>query len=121
MSRQARIADKASTVIQMPQLFEMQPAKPSVEMLLLQVIQLLQSQQQAAVPAIPAIDEQPIAPEKETMDANEVAEYLRISAWTVYDMVRKSSLPFFRVRSRIFFRRREIEKWVQEQMRGRQS
>ncbi|WP_342410779.1 helix-turn-helix domain-containing protein [Paenibacillus sp. FSL R10-2778] len=60
------------------------------------------------------IQQQTQQPRPETMDVKEVAEYLRISAWSVYDMCRTKSLPFFKIRSRIFFRRHELEKWISE-------
>ncbi|WP_342439970.1 helix-turn-helix domain-containing protein [Paenibacillus sp. FSL L8-0436] len=53
-------------------------------------------------------------PRPETLDVKEAAAYLRISAWSVYDMCRTKSLPFFRIRSRIFFRRHELESWISE-------
>ncbi|AIQ63889.1 hypothetical protein PSTEL_13155 [Paenibacillus stellifer] len=53
-------------------------------------------------------------PRPETLNVKEAAEYLRISAWSVYDMCRTNSLPFFRIRSRIFFRRHELERWISE-------
>ncbi|AKG37667.1 hypothetical protein VK70_08760 [Paenibacillus durus ATCC 35681] len=52
--------------------------------------------------------------QSETMDVKEAAAYLRISAWSVYDMCRTKDLPFFRIRSRIFFRRHELERWISE-------
>jgi len=84
--------------------------KVTVEMLLLQVIQLLQDQQQAnTAPTQPL---PPVTPEKETMDVAETAKYLRVSEWTVYDLVRTKQIPHFRIKQRIFFRRREIENWI---------
>lgn len=91
-------------------------AQPTVELLLLQAIQLLQSQQQAAAMAV---QQQSAESEQgpETLDVKEAAEYLRVSDWTIYDMVRKNQLIHFRVRSRIFFRRRELDKWISSQLK----
>jgi excisionase family DNA binding protein len=60
------------------------------------------------------IQQQTQQPRPQTMDVKEAAAYLRISAWSVYDMCRTKSLPFFKIRSRIFFRRHELEKWISE-------
>ncbi|ULO05164.1 helix-turn-helix domain-containing protein [Paenibacillus sp. 19GGS1-52] len=60
------------------------------------------------------IQQQTQQPRPQTLDVKEAAEYLRISAWSVYDMCRTKSLPFFKIRSRIFFRRHELEKWISE-------
>lgn len=89
-----------------------QSTVPTVESLLIQAIQLLQTQQ-----LVPVVEQtQPDTVEQETLDVNETAEFLRISPWTVRDMVRTKSIPHYRIRSRIFFRKREIEKWVAENM-----
>lgn len=90
--------------------------QPSVELLLLQAIQLIQAQQQAAA----KVEQQPLKEGQgsETMDVKEAAEYLKVSQWTVRDMVRTKSIPHFRVRSRIFFRRRELDQWVNSQLEG---
>ncbi|MNK84426.1 Helix-turn-helix domain protein [compost metagenome] len=55
---------------------------------------------------------QPIKLEPQTLDVKEAAEYLRMSPWTVRDMVRTKSIPFFRIRSRIFFRRPDLDSWI---------
>ncbi|MED4602554.1 excisionase [Paenibacillus validus] len=54
-------------------------------------------------------------PEQETLDVGEAAEYLRVSKWIIYDMVRCKQIPFFRVRTRIFFKRRELDQWCAQQ------
>lgn len=88
--------------------------QPTVESLLLQVIQLLQAQQQTAATA----EHQSLEEDQgsETLSVKEAAEYLKVSQWTVRDLVRTNSIPHFRVRSRIFFRRRELEQWVTNQL-----
>ncbi|MUG43446.1 helix-turn-helix domain-containing protein [Paenibacillus woosongensis] len=55
-------------------------------------------------------------PEPQTMDVKEAAAFLRMSPWTVRDMVRLKQLPFFRLRSRIFFRRCDLEAWISSQV-----
>lgn len=52
---------------------------------------------------------------KDTMNAHECAEYLRINHETVYRMAREKQLPHFRVRTRVFFSRNAIENWIKEQ------
>lgn len=51
-------------------------------------------------------------PEHQTMDVKEAAEFLRMSTWTVRDLVRLKSIPHFRIRSRIWFRRADLEAWI---------
>lgn len=91
-----------------------QQVAPTVESLLIQAIQLLQAQQLPSATTQSA--QAPETTEQETMDVTETASYLRMSPWTVRDMVRTKSIPHYRIRSRIFFRKRELEKWVAENM-----
>jgi excisionase family DNA binding protein len=84
--------------------------QPSIEMLLLQVIQLLQTQRQGAT-----VETQQVVQEQETLDVQEAAKYLRVSAWTIYDMCRTKTLPFFKIRARIFFRKRELDQFIDQQ------
>ncbi len=89
-----------------------QPGQPSIELLLSQIALFLQSQLEQK-------EEEPTqqeAPGKETMDVKEAAEFLRVSPWSVYDMVRTKEIPFFRIRSRVFFRRRELDQWINKQL-----
>lgn len=58
------------------------------------------------------VAQQQVKPESQTLDVKEAAEFLRMSPWTVRDMVRLKQLPFFRLRSRIFFRRHDLEAWI---------
>jgi excisionase family DNA binding protein len=88
--------------------------QPTVEILLLQVIQLLQAQHQE-----PKVEEQQAA-QDETFDVKETAKYLRVSEWTVYDMCRTKTLPFFKIRARLFFRKRELDNWIHNQQQGPQ-
>lgn len=50
-----------------------------------------------------------------TLTPNELSEYMRISTATVYTMVRESEIPFFRMRSRIFFDKEIIDEWIKSQ------
>lgn len=45
----------------------------------------------------------------------ELARYMRISTATVYTMVRESEIPYFRMRSRIFFDKGIIDDWIKAQ------
>jgi excisionase family DNA binding protein len=54
------------------------------------------------------------AVERQTLTVKEAAELLGVSAWTIYDMVRKGELPAIRVRSRIFFRREGLDAWIKD-------
>lgn len=66
---------------------------------------LAQEQAKAAAP-----------PEPDILDVKETAAYLRVSPWTIRDMVRTNSITFFRVRSRIFFRRDDLDQWIASQI-----
>lgn len=50
-----------------------------------------------------------------TLTPNELSEYMRISTATVYTMVREGEIPFFRMRSRIFFDKEIIDEWIKSQ------
>ncbi len=84
--------------------------------LLFEAIQLLQQQELQEV-ATTSAQQPPLEPEQGTLDVKEVAAYLRTSEWTIRDMVRTKSIPHFRLRSRIYFRKREIDHWVGEQQK----
>ena len=88
------------------------PAPPSLDSLLLQMMAYLQHQQE--LKNQPAED-QPTAEDPQTFTVFEVAKYLKVSNWTIYDMVRTKSIPHFSIRSRKFFRRREIDQWIASQ------
>lgn len=66
---------------------------------------LAQEQAKAAAP-----------PEPQILDVKEAAAYLRVSPWTIRDMLRTNSITFFRVRSRIFFRRDDLDQWIASQL-----
>lgn len=91
--------------------------QPTVELLLLQAIQLLQQTRQQADEMANQQQSQQEEQGPETLDVREAAEYLRVSEWTVRDMVRTKSIPHYRVRSRIFFKRRELDKWINSQLK----
>lgn len=50
-----------------------------------------------------------------TLTPNELSKYMRISTATVYTMVRENEIPFFRMRSRIFFDKEMIDDWIKSQ------
>ncbi len=54
---------------------------------------------------------------RNTLTVLEVADLLGVSTTTIYALVREQSIPFFRVRSRIFFRLDTINEWI-SQMEG---
>ena len=51
----------------------------------------------------------------QTLTVQEAADYLRVSADTVYKMVRKKEIPHFRIRRRIMFTTEAIDGWRKEQ------
>lgn len=89
-------------------------AKPNAELLLSQIALFLQAQLEEEQEPAPVPADEP----QQQMDVRETAQYLRVSEWTVRDMVRTNQLPHIRIRSRIFFRRRELDKWLNEQLQG---
>lgn len=62
-----------------------------------------------AVPK-PVIQEKQSIPD--IMTLNEVADFLRTSRWTIYQLLRTSNLPFFQVGRRKRFLRSEVVKWA---------
>lgn len=52
---------------------------------------------------------------RETIEAHEAAEILGLSAWTVYDLVRRHVLPHIRVGRRVLFRRTSMLAWLEAQ------
>lgn len=56
--------------------------------------------------------------EDQTLDVKEAASFLRVSTWIIYDMVRKKKIPFFRIGNRIFFRKKDLEMMITEQVQN---
>ncbi|MBG9793418.1 hypothetical protein ABD76_13290 [Paenibacillus dendritiformis] len=56
--------------------------------------------------------------EDQTLDVKEAASFLRVSTWMIYDMVQKKKIPFFRIGSRIFFRKKDLETMITEQIQN---
>ncbi len=48
-----------------------------------------------------------------TMTPDELAEYLNICTRTIYRMVQKREIPFIKVRGRVRFREKDIEKYLE--------
>lgn len=53
--------------------------------------------------------------EKVTLNNKEAAEYLGVSTWLVYELVKRKELPCIRAGGRILFRVSSLDKWMQEQ------
>jgi excisionase family DNA binding protein len=51
---------------------------------------------------------------RKTLNVQEAADFIGVSAWLIYDMVRRKEIPAIRVRTRIFFRVETLEKWMTE-------
>jgi excisionase family DNA binding protein len=51
----------------------------------------------------------------ETMKAGQAAEFLGLSEWSVYDLVRRRIIPHVRVSRRVLFRRETLLRWMAEQ------
>lgn len=52
---------------------------------------------------------------KITMTVQEVADYIGVSADTIYAMVREKQIPYIKVRRRYFFRKPTIDDWMGQQ------
>lgn len=50
-----------------------------------------------------------------TLTTQEVADYIGVSADTIYTMVRQKQIPHLRVRRRILFNRETIDAWMRDQ------
>lgn len=51
---------------------------------------------------------------RRTLSVKEAAEYLGVSEWLIYDMVRLKQIPTIRVRTRIFFRIETLNQWMSD-------
>lgn len=51
---------------------------------------------------------------RQTLDVHEAAEFLGVSSWLIYDMVRLKQIPAVRIRTRIFFRKETLLKWMSD-------
>ncbi|MBR3099396.1 MAG: helix-turn-helix domain-containing protein [Clostridia bacterium] len=49
------------------------------------------------------------------LTVEQLAEYLRISTWTAYELVHKKGFPSFRVGKRILVGIEDLKKWTDEQ------
>ncbi len=54
-------------------------------------------------------------PQKEIMEAKEVAEYLHLHPFTVHKLARQGRLPCFKIGNDWRFRRSAVEGWIREQ------
>lgn len=50
--------------------------------------------------------------EKQVFNVKELSEYLQISASSVRKLVRKNSIPYFRILSKILFNKESIDLWL---------
>lgn len=48
----------------------------------------------------------------EVMTAQEVADLLRVSRWSVYEMVKRHDIPFFKIGRSVRFNRADIVEWM---------
>lgn len=64
------------------------------------------------------LKQQNISTENKTLDVKEAAAFFRVSTWMIYEMVRKKKIPFFRIGSRIFFKKDDLELMIKEQVQS---
>lgn len=53
--------------------------------------------------------------EQSVMTARDVAEFLKVSTWTVNELARKGSLPHFGVGRNRRFLKEDIEGWIKKE------
>ncbi len=54
--------------------------------------------------------------ERSTLTAKECATYLGISRDLVYILARENRIRYFKIGSRVLFRKRDLDDWIDEQM-----
>lgn len=65
------------------------------------------------------ITDTPIENGKRLLTPQEVADFLQVSRWTVYDQVRKGQLKAVRIGKGLRFRPEEVERFVNRKTTGR--
>jgi excisionase family DNA binding protein len=53
-------------------------------------------------------------PPQDILTVREAAEYLRLSSWSVYKLIRADKVPYQRVGGAIRFSRRALLKWIEQ-------
>ena len=53
--------------------------------------------------------------ERTTLTMKETAKYLGISYWLIGNLVRENKIPHFRIGGKILFRKKIIDKFIEEQ------
>ena len=48
----------------------------------------------------------------EIMTTKELAKYLRINVWVIYEMVKKNEIPYFKIRTNIRFSKEAIREFI---------
>jgi excisionase family DNA binding protein len=51
---------------------------------------------------------------RQTLNVQEAADFIGVSAWLIYDMVRLKQIPAIRIRTRIFFRIETLKQWMSD-------
>ena len=51
-------------------------------------------------------------PDEKLLTVEEVAQYLSFSSWSVYQLCAKGSIPHIRINRSIRFKRKEVDKWL---------
>lgn len=49
------------------------------------------------------------------LEAQEVAEYLRVSYWTLLEKAKKGHVPCVRIGRRVLFSQEGLDQWIEEQ------
>ncbi|MGF9964260.1 helix-turn-helix domain-containing protein [Bacillus rhizoplanae] len=55
---------------------------------------------------------------RQTLNVQEIANYIGVSRDLIYKMVRMNEIPFIRVGKRLLFRKESIDKWLLSQELG---
>lgn len=51
---------------------------------------------------------------RQTLNVQEAADFIGVSSWLIYDMVRLRQIPAIRIRTRIFFRKETLMQWMSD-------
>ncbi|HDR7911768.1 DNA-binding protein [Bacillus cereus] len=55
---------------------------------------------------------------RQTLNVQEIANYIGVSRDLIYKMVRTNEIPFIRIGKRLLFRKESIDKWLLSQELG---
>ena len=60
-----------------------------------------------------------MAMNEQTLTINELAKYLNVTERTIYNLLERGELPGFKVGANWRFRREDINKWIEQNMKNK--